>query len=90
MWEKDEYQKITVARDNMWKDIKHYFMQVDYENLKLPITVEFKNESTIDNGGPRRELFRLALVSAVSDKSLRICWNFRVSYRYKKHQCRDG
>ena len=62
---------ITVTRKNVWNDLKRYYAQLsDYDELQLPLKVEFVDEMAIDEGGPRREFFTLAMTSALNDKNL--------------------
>ena len=41
-----------------------------YANLVLPVKVVFVGEQAEDEGGPKREFFRLALAAATSDPAL--------------------
>ena len=63
------YQLLTVSRRRVWSDVKRAFTK-PYTNLNLPIRVIFSGEEAADDGGPRREFFRLALGAAISDPSL--------------------
>lgn len=62
-------QLITVSRRRIWSDIKRAFSK-PYTNLNLPVRIIFSGEEAVDDGGPRREFFRLAVGAATSDPSL--------------------
>lgn len=63
------HQSITVRRHHIWNDVQRCFRKT-YTNLQLPIKVVFVGEPAEDQGGPRREFFRLALAAAKSDGTL--------------------
>ena len=65
----DPHQLITVRRRHIWSDTKRGFSK-PYANLVLPVKVVFVGEQAEDEGGPKRELFRLALAAAISDPPL--------------------
>ena len=44
---------ITVTRKNVWNDLKRYYAHLShYDELQLPLKVEFVDEMAIDEGGP--------------------------------------
>ena len=63
------HQSITVRRRYIWNDVQRCFRKA-YTNPKLPIKVVFVGEAAEDQGGPRREFFRLSLAAATSDATL--------------------
>ena len=65
----DPHQLITVRRRHIWSDTKQVFSK-PYANLVLPVKVVFVGEQAEDEGGPKREFFRLALAAATSDPAL--------------------
>ncbi len=64
------FQTIAVTRDSIWHDIKLYFTKTDLTKLELPLKVEFRGELGIDEGGLRREFFRIGLALAFQDNTL--------------------
>ena len=65
----DPHQLITVRRRHIWSDTKRVFNK-PYVDLILPVKVVFVGEQAEDEGGPKREFFRLALAAATSDPAL--------------------
>ena len=65
----DPHQIITVRRRHIWSDTKRIFSK-PYANLTQPVKVVFVGEQAEDEGGPKREFFRLALAAATSDPAL--------------------
>ena len=65
----DPCQYVTVRRKHIWSDVKRCFSK-EYTNVSLPLRVIFVGEPAADQGGPKREFFRLSLSSAVADPSL--------------------
>lgn len=63
------HQSITVRRRHIWNDVQRCVRKT-YTNLKLPIRIVFVGEPAEDQGGPRREFFRLSLGAATSDGTL--------------------
>ena len=63
------HQPITVRRWYIWNDAQRCFRK-SYTNVNLPIKVKFVGEPGIDQGGPRREFFRLCLIDALNHASL--------------------
>ena len=63
------HQSITVRRRYIWSDVQRCFRK-PYTNLQLPIKAVFVGEPAADQGGPRREFFRLSLAAATSDATL--------------------
>lgn len=58
-----------MRRKHLWEDIKRCFSK-PYTNVLLPLRVTFVGESGADEGGPKREFFRLALESCIGNSSL--------------------
>ena len=65
----DPHQLVTVRRKHIWSDVKRCFSK-GYTNVTLPLRIIFVGESAADQGGPKREFFRLALSSSIADPSL--------------------
>lgn len=65
----DPHQLVTVRRRHIWDDIKRCF-QKPYTKHTLPLKVIFVGEPAADQGGPRREFFRLALAASIGDPTL--------------------
>ena len=65
----DPHQLVTVRRKHIWSDIKRCFSK-QYTNFTLPLRVIFVGEPAANQGGPKREYFRLALSSCTADPSL--------------------
>ena len=63
------HQSITVRRRYIWSDVQRCFRK-PYTNLQLSIKAVFVGEPAADQGGPRREFFRLSLAAATSDATL--------------------
>ena len=63
------HQSITVRRRYICSDVQRCFRKL-YTNLQLPIKSVFVGEPAADQGGPRREFFRLSLAAATSDATL--------------------
>ena len=58
-----------VRRRHIWTDVQRCFRK-DYTNLELPIRIVFVGEAGEDDGGPKREFFRLAILAATTDGNL--------------------
>lgn len=65
----DPHQLITVRRRNIWSDT-NWVLGKPYANLTFPVKVIFVGEHAEDEGGPKREFFRLSLAAATSDPAL--------------------
>ena len=64
----DKFQIIAVSRETIWNDIRLFFK--NHPKVEIPIRVEFKGEMAIDEGGPKREFFRLGLSTVFKDNTL--------------------
>ena len=65
----DPCQLVTVRRKYIWSDVKRCFDK-PYANFTLPLRVILVGEPAADQGGPKREFFRLALAACTTDPSL--------------------
>ena len=65
----DPHQLVTVRRKHIWSDVKRCFDKA-YMNFNLPLRIIFVGEPAADQGGPKREFFRLALSACMVDPLL--------------------
>ena len=68
----DEWKefRITVQRSNIWDDAARAMKRSFDDKEYMYISVVFLGESAVDDKGPKREFFTLALKSIQSNNSL--------------------
>ena len=71
--ESEEYQRIHVRRSSIYSDALRQFSKFSFDASK-PLKVIFIGEQAVDEGGPRREFFRLILQEAFSKSGLFAGW----------------
>lgn len=65
----EECNRFSVRRNHLWKDAIRAMSKLSFDNHKA-IRVTFLGEPSIDEGGPKKEFFYLALKSMASDSSI--------------------
>ena len=63
------YNNIHVRRNHIWNDALRSLAKASFNPL-MPVRVTFIGEPAIDEGGPRREFFTLALAKMAEDMSI--------------------
>ena len=67
--EGDPSLRITVRRQHLWKDVKLVLSRTNIV-YSMGMRVTFISEAAVDEGGPRREFFRLVLADIASNNAL--------------------
>ncbi len=63
----EDVQRIIVRRSHVFEDAFRHFSKDSFDVTKI-LKVKFVGESAIDDGGPRREFFKL-IIPAIANKS---------------------
>lgn len=70
---------LHIRRNHMWHDALRAITKPTFDPL-LPVRVTFIGEPAVDDGGPRREFFTLALMKMSEDATIfqgpLECWSF--------------
>ena len=64
-----ELQVISVRRRHVWEDTVD-FLSKPFIDWRCPLYIHFVGEPAQDEGGPKREFFRLSLQGALNDSNL--------------------
>ena len=65
----EEFNNLHIRRNHIWSDVLRSLSKASFNPL-VPIHVTFIGEAEIDEGGPRREFFSLALSKMAEDSTI--------------------
>ena len=76
----EDKQRISVRRSYLWPDVVRAFSKSSFDVSKM-LKVRFVGEPSVDEGGPRREFFQLAVKDALSSELFE-GWPSNVTFCY--------
>ena len=75
--DEEDWQRVHVRRSNLVCDTIRAFSKPNFDASKI-LKVTFIGEPSVDEGGPRREFFQLALKEVFTSSGLFVGWPYNV------------
>ena len=69
VFDPDQANRVTIRRNHIWKDAVRAMSRSSFDPSRC-IRVTFVGEEAVDDGGPRREFFSLALQEMTADGTI--------------------